>query len=137
MIAYKVIHEKTRYGSNAAIYQENNNKSIECLLKKYPKLTKYFPIYEKGKEISFVSGSIGLMCFKLKDDAKTFMYLGHRSNTYNFNIIKIKYDKIDILPTSSIIVGCGSDPLNLLQSVATPVAPAKGTIFLRKLLVLE
>lgn len=98
MIAYKVVAKKTRYGSNAIGYLRDYEHMFEWsmfrkVLKKYPELKQYFPVYKKNATVTAVSRSAGIFAFREKFQAETFI------KEY-FNGIRSKVEIIKIEGTS-------------------------------------
>lgn len=115
MIAYKVVHGETRFGSNAMIYDID---LIAPLLEKYPKLYPFFPRYTPGKTIYQAKGSPGIMAFTTPEDAKDFAYLElPLGMATEYRIIKIKGHKRN-LSEGNIWKYCGSSPWLLISNDA-------------------
>ena len=74
MIAYKIVEKQTRWGMNWMLFKYYNKTKYPSWFadglrfKKYH--PQYFPRYFKGRIIHAVSGSLGIMCFETKQDAK-------------------------------------------------------------------
>lgn len=142
MISYKVVYKKLRYGSNAGLFIHSNG--VERLITKInsiENLKKYFPIYEKGKYIDYVEGSVGLMCFDCEKYAIEF--LNNCSHSPNFEIIKVRLNKRNIIKDpKKIISSCGADITRVLMKDKDldeydTMVPVLGSIFTKRLFVLE
>jgi hypothetical protein len=146
MISYKLVHNGSRYGSNAACFIKDFNNSVDQsliplfeLFKRYRGLEKYFPKYEKGKIVKCVEGSIGLMCFKSQNYCRKFAKaceIFHVSK-----IIKVRINKKNIMDSKHIIRWCGDFPQRLIerknQCKSETVPTPNGTIQVKQLYVME
>lgn len=137
MIAYKVVHEKTRYGSNAGMFIDLYGlKYFDELLEEYKNLKEFFPVYNINEKIKCKKGSIGLMCFEQLSAAHIF------TNRYiirnSLQIIEVDIDQKNIMRDHKIIMGCGSYIKNLLtkNSEEYECYSPIGTIFVKELKVL-
>lgn len=143
MIIYKVIGDD-RYGVNAQIIQYSG-QNLSRFLETYPKMKKFFPLYEKGKIISSPKNSVGLCCFKRKKDAKNFIDCELDSLSYKLKIVSVQViERIEKSESEMILLsGCGMYPLKILSykyfvkdEMHVREIP-DGTIFVKKLKVLE
>ena len=70
---YKVVHKKTRKGSNWCLMAKRNlPETIDKAIKKAD-MQDYFPTYKKGATIKKVPKTGGLFCFITKPEAELFI----------------------------------------------------------------
>jgi hypothetical protein len=132
MIAYKVVHKKTRYGSNAAGFIKDNGEKSFYYTVKQLKLKKFFPVYKKNTVVKQAPKSVGLMAFESLDQALGFIY------EYDFDakIIKVEGTR-KRKQARKIRHGCMNIEY-LLEEDGKHLTPThEGTIFFAKLKVLE
>lgn len=119
MIAYKVVHDPSRYGSNAAGYIQSNNgnfSNFKYLLRDYPQLRPFFPVYNKGKIVRAAKRTSGIICFSNISEANSFI-----NYEYLNNVMIIKVRGIGLRPRPhAIFSGCGSWPLELTNPEGFP-----------------
>jgi hypothetical protein len=134
MIAYKVVHKKTRYGSNAAGYiAEYNERAFHKTVEKL-NLQKFFPVYKKDAIVKQAPKSVGLMAFDSLDRALCFVY----NHDFTAKIIKVEGTP-KRKQLNKIIQGCMR--IEYLAAEETKedyyTCAPEGTIFFAKLKVLE
>jgi len=133
MIAYKVVHRKTRYGSNAAGYIEEHNEMLFHETVERLSLQKFFPVYKKDAIVKQAPKSVGLMAFDSLDRALHFVY------NYDFTakIIKVegtpKRKQLNRIIQGCIRIEYLAEEVEDGYSISAP----EGTIFFAKLKVLE
>jgi len=140
IIAYKVVHKETRYGSNAALFMRDKNRYYESeaifkeALEECSELRKFFPIYLKGKKIRRVKDSCGILCFLTIRDAENFLerYCGLSKIT---KIIKVTGILFKTGEEIRLIGNCGKIE-NLLRGKFQHVPPF-GTITFKEVTILE
>ena len=70
---FKVVG-KDRYGANATAFQlEYSKKEFNTILKTYPILQPFFPVYIRNSLVKAVPKSLRIMCFKDKYYAEAFI----------------------------------------------------------------
>jgi hypothetical protein len=133
MIAYKVVHKKTRYGSNAAGYIEDYGERSFHNTVEQLKLEKFFPVYKKDVVVKQAPKSVGLMAFESLDKARSF----RRNYAFDAKIIKVEGTR-KRKQAPKIIPGCMCIKY-LLKEVGKEhlTFTPEGTIFFAKLKVLE
>ncbi len=74
IIAYKVVHKKYRYGSNASAFiQSSNIRTFLKFLKDHRKASRFFPLYIKDSTIKAPYNTPGIFCFMSKKYAIDYM----------------------------------------------------------------
>jgi hypothetical protein len=132
---FKVVHEETRFGSNAMGWLNSHSMAeLELLLNHYPVLQGYFPVYRKGAIISAVPGSPGILCFESRELAWLFI-----EEYRMYRAIVIEVEGIGIVDRNPrIIQGC-FNTLNLIKNRLKPrkASSHRGVIAFKKVRVLE
>jgi len=131
MIAYKVIHKKTRYGSNAAGYiaefgEHDFYNCVEAL-----SLKKFFPVYRKDTIVEQAPKSVGLMAFESFDKAK------HFTQDYSITAKIVKVEGTPKRKQPKVITQGCMNILALVYSKGNLTPAPTGTVFFTKLKVLE
>ena len=131
MLAYKVVEKGTRHCSNWAIHKSENSFKYRSTAF-HKKFIQYFPRYLKNTTVYAVKGTVGILTFNSKIDAKCFISCNNRANLI---IIKVKgigepYD------VKYLNAGCGSTPEDILNDFGSMVPP-RGTIAFESVKVLE
>jgi hypothetical protein len=146
MIAYKVIHGETRYGTNAGFFIiEKGLNKFNKLLEKYPELKDFVPRYLPDEVVFNTEKGQGLMCFRKLNDAEFFIkntgYCFTIQKKYEdlFKIVKVQIDEHNLLPSKRIISGCGNHLTYLIFPAEDDetVEPIFGSLFTKELRVLE
>lgn len=151
--AFKVVDEKTRRGTNWAIYYNHLNSNLRIanpidrksailalddLVVLERKLQAYLPIYKVNIIIQMAPRTVGLMVFDTYEHARMFEY---RLATSSCIIIDVEIIG-KILPQREILGGCGSylqklEDLFSIDYLSEKLAPPSGTLFCKELLVLN
>jgi hypothetical protein len=133
-MAYKVVTEEGRLGTNAAMALYGQSLLSENVFRKY---REYYPVYNKGATITAVKGSAGICCFKTMKDANLFIGNSYSLRCSNMLIIKVKgFKKVDNPVLKS---GCGGPPAHIMKRIEInpPRVLPKGFISFEKVKVLE
>lgn len=135
MICYKVVSKKSRYGTNLSIYLKLHNKlKRKTLLKMYPKLKDFLPIYYKNKIIKRVEDSPGIMVFNHRYSAENFIIENDLVKVCKI----VKVEGINNLQSSPIKESCGSMIFRLIDcNRYNEMIPPHDTLFFEEVKVLE
>lgn len=135
-MAYKVVTERHRLGTNAAIAMHNRRFKPEDFER--PLVSMYFPKYTKGSLIKAVPGSPGICCFKTIAQANAFIGNNEALCCQSMIVIKVKGIKTIKNPLLVSGMGCGPDRflLRLTDKSYLSKLP-KGIITFEKVKVLE
>lgn len=148
LIAYKVVGKQHRYGTNATLYITGGNQPSDghglASLKRninYLQVQEYFPRYRKGTRIEAVPGSVGILCFDSREDARRFIegYWSQDLIRSPVKIVKVKgFSKI----TTPFRLASGCSDLGQMRKLRRKEAvlnmnPPSGTIAFKAVEVLE
>ena len=135
---FKVIDEKTKYGSNAwGFMYRHGEKSFIDTLEKYPKYLKFFPKYSPGAIITAPKGTVGIFCFASVESSRDFVEV-YNKNSWSIrstSIIKVESYSIPLYNVN--IIEGAMDISELLSGSISRVKPPNGSVLLRKIKVLE
>lgn len=139
MIVYKVVEKNTRNCSNWTMFKIQVKHGIYTnLWKKALKFKKdhpeYFPRYFKGRVIKRAPNSIGILCFKYKDDAISFQ--SRWRELEDSIIIKVKGNKM-LKRKPMVVSGAGGDGILHLNNYSGKISSPEGTITFDSVEVLE
>ena len=135
---FKVIDEKTKYGSNAwGFMHRHGEKRFIDTLKECPEYLKFFPKYSPGATITAPKGTVGIFCFASTKSARDFVEKYNKSSwpVRSTSIIKVESYSIP-LRNVKIIEGA-MDISELLRGSIRRVKPPNGSVLLRKIKVIE
>lgn len=135
-MAYKIVTEKERLGTNAALAMRNYSRS-ELTVRDFIKYPEYYPIYSKGALITAIKGSAGICCFKTFASANRFIGNSNELRFCNLLIVKVKGFKKVINPI--LKAGCGTSPEKIISNIKLNCVRElpKGFISFEKVKVLE
>lgn len=136
-IVYKVVEKRTRHGTNMTMFLNNIPDFRKHRYKRIKKFIPEYlrPRYLKGRTIKAHPHTVGLMCFKTVDYAKSFIYdysLQSTSIVIKVRGILRKNQNVTIIPH------CGTAPQYLLiMKNSMMMRPPYGTVFCDIVEVLE
>lgn len=132
--AFKVVDERTRYGSNAGLFLRNNDLDYFEKVVEEENLKRYFPVYECGSRIRMAPGTVGILGFKDLKSAEGFRdnYMGLRKNAEIILISGIPYKE-----RVQLFTQCGYDIKVVKRSSSEGTCSPPGTVTFKEVRVLS
>jgi len=144
-IAYKVVEKQTRHCSNWAMFIVKvrarikggwSRDSFPCIalaVKFGKEHIEYFPRYLKGTTVKAAKGSVGILTFGMKREAKNFLSLANKEIDW----LIIEVEGFGPRPVKYLNGLCGAEPSNIIKDNNDHIYPPRGTIGFDKVKVLE